>query len=213
MTMTARPWSRSRSMSARTCCGLGDAQRGGRLVEDDHPRLAQQRPRDRHGLALAARERADLGAHAEQRRDRQLGEQLRRALLHRDLVEHAHAARGPGASELAPEEEVGDDVEVVAQREVLVHGGDARAVASAGHVDLDRAAVAHERAGVGGLDPGDRLDERRLAGAVVADQGDDLAGVISKSTSTSACTAPNRLLTPLAVKKLMTRAGTAGSRR
>ena len=29
----------------------------------------------------------------------------------------------------------------------------------------------------GGIDAGDRLDERRLAGAVVADQGDHLAGV------------------------------------
>ena len=29
---------------------------------------------------------------------------------------------------------------------------------------------------VGGVDAGDRLDQRRLAGAVVADQADDLAG-------------------------------------
>ena len=39
--------------------GLGHAEGGGRLVEDDQLRVAEQRPGDRHGLPLAARERRD----------------------------------------------------------------------------------------------------------------------------------------------------------
>ena len=40
-----------------------------------------------------------------------------------------------------------------------------------------RLAVDRDLARVGGLHAGDRLDQRRLAGAVVADEGDDLAGI------------------------------------
>ena len=40
-----------------------------------------------------------------------------------------------------------------------------------------RLAVDRDRPGVGGLRAGERLDQRRLAGAVVADERDDLAGV------------------------------------
>ena len=47
--------------------GLGDAERGGGLVEEHHLRLAEQRAGDRHRLALAAGEAADLGAHAAER--------------------------------------------------------------------------------------------------------------------------------------------------
>ncbi len=43
--------------------GLRDAERGGRLVEDDDARLADERPGDRDGLALAAGERGDRDAH------------------------------------------------------------------------------------------------------------------------------------------------------
>ena len=97
--------------------GLRDAERGGRLVEHDDLGVEQQRAGDGDGLALAARERGDRLAHA---RDAggELGEQRPGADLHRHLVEL------PGV-ELVAEEEVGDDVEVLAEREVLVDGGDA----------------------------------------------------------------------------------------
>jgi len=45
-------------MSSRTCA-VCTAERGGRLVEDDEARAAEERSRDRHGLALAAGERRD----------------------------------------------------------------------------------------------------------------------------------------------------------
>ena len=44
-------------------------------------------------------------------------------------------------------------------------------------VDRDVGAVEQEAAGVGAVDAGETLHERRLAGAVVADQRGDLAGV------------------------------------
>ena len=47
---------------------------------------------------------------------------------------------------------------------------------------------------------GDRLDQRRLAGAVVAHQRDDLAGWTSKSTSLSAWTGAEALAEPLAAR-------------
>ena len=101
--------------------GLGDAQRGGRLVEHDHLGLADQAAGDRHGLALAARERGDRDPH---RGDlgRQRAQQPPRLLLHLDLVEDGAAAV------LLPEEQVGDDVEVVAQGEVLEDRGDAQSL-------------------------------------------------------------------------------------
>ena len=78
-------------------------------------------------------------------------QQLDRRLLHADLVEHG----SPAGSTLLAEEEVGDDVEVVAQREVLVDGRDARApVASCGSGDVDRCpAVESCLPGPAGLTP------------------------------------------------------------
>ncbi len=60
---------------------------------------------------------------------------------------------------------------------------------------------------VGGVDARDGLDEGRLAGAVVADQRDDLARVTSKSMSLRACTAPNRLEIPAGRARPSSRGG------
>ena len=47
--------------------------------------------------------------------------------------------------------------------------------ASAGLCDLDELAVELDGPGIRGVHAGEHLDERRLARAVVADEGDDLA--------------------------------------
>ena len=75
--------------------GLRDAERRGRLVEDDDARIADQRARDRDGLALPAGERGDRDPH---RRDlrRQLAQQRPGLLLHVDLVERAAACAARG---------------------------------------------------------------------------------------------------------------------
>ena len=76
---------------------------------------------------------------------------------------------------LAPEVHVLDDVEVVAEREILVDDLDPelRRVLRAG--DVTRLALEEDLAGVDRVDAGDRLDQRRLAGAVVADERHHLA--------------------------------------
>src|SRR5581483_6952859 len=70
-----------------------------------------------------------------------------------------------------------DDVEVVAEREILVDDLDteARRVLRAVHVHLP--ALEQHRAGIPRVDAGDALDERGLAGAVVADERHHLAGL------------------------------------
>ena len=78
---------------------------------------------------------------------------------------------------LAAEEHVLDDVEVVAEREVLVDDLDAERGGVARAVDGDRLALEQNSPGVDGVDPADALDQSGLAGAVVADERGDLAGV------------------------------------
>ena len=102
---------------------LRDAERGRGLVEQHDLRLAQQRSRDRDLLALAAGEAANLRAHARDR-DGELLEQLVRPVLHRRLVELVRDRAHARADDLLSEKQVGNDVEVVAQREVLVDGRD-----------------------------------------------------------------------------------------
>src|SRR5690606_5364341 len=101
---------------------------------------------------------------------RQRVEQLGGGALHLDLVQRAQAGL------LHAEEEVADDVEVVAEGEVLVDGGDAEALRVGRAGDGDLPALPADRAAVRRVGPGDHLDQRRLAGAVVAEQGHDLAG-------------------------------------
>ncbi len=78
---------------------------------------------------------------------------------------------------LPAEEHVLDDVEVVAQGEVLVDDLDAEGGGVAGAGDVAGPAGDGDLAAVDGVDAGDAFDQRRLAGAVVADEGADLAGV------------------------------------
>jgi hypothetical protein len=76
---------------------------------------------------------------------------------------------------LAAEVHVLDDVEVVAEREVLVDDLDPEACGVLRAVDRHPLAAEIHLAGVHRVDPRDALDQRRLAGAVVADEGHHLA--------------------------------------
>ena len=139
ITTTPSPRSRRRRIRSSTWAVCGDAERRGRLVEQHHLGLAQQRAGDGDLLALAAGEGADLAAQAGDRH-REVGEQLAGPVLHPRLVELARDGAGPGRDLLAAEEEVGDDVEVVAEGEVLVDGRDPqrRRVLGLGDRDLAR---------------------------------------------------------------------------
>jgi hypothetical protein len=92
--------------------GLAHPERRRRLVEHHELRLAEERARDRHLLALAPGHGADLATHIGDRHGEVL-EQLAGLLLHPHLVEWRDHA-WPRRPLLAPEEQVLDHVEVVA---------------------------------------------------------------------------------------------------
>ena len=70
-----------------------------------------------------------------------------------------------------------DDVEVVAEREILVDGLDPEPRRVARRVDLYLLSFEEDLALVGHVRPGDALDQRGLAGTVVAHERDHLARV------------------------------------
>src|SRR3954453_1016397 len=110
------------------------------------------------------------GGDGADRRDRQPFEGLRRALLHRGLLQ----APEPVAL-LATQEHVLDDVEVVAQREILVDDFDPEPGRLLRAADVDTLALEQDLAAVRLVDAGDGLDEGRFPRTVVADEGHDLA--------------------------------------
>ena len=172
------------------------AQRGSRLVEHHQLGLAQQRAGDRHLLTLAPEKRSHLRADVDDR-DREGLEQLTGLPLHGGLVELARDPRRPLRDLLATEEEVLHDVEVVAQRQVLVDGGDAKIHGVVGARDLHLVALEPDLPVVGRMDAGDGLHQRRLPAPLSPTRATTSPGRTSKSTSLSAWTGPKLLLTPL----------------
>src|SRR6185312_953627 len=144
--------------------GLGDAQGGRGLVQDDQLGLAQHGPGHRDGLALAAGQRPDRLPDRPDRHHGQVGQRALGLLLHRGLVQH------PVPDRLPAQEHVLHDIQVVGQRQVLIHGGDAEGSGVLRGVQLDRLALPEDLALVLRPDARDRLDQRALARAVVADQ-------------------------------------------
>src|SRR3954452_1462855 len=86
-------------------------------------------------------------------------------------------AEQPWAEHLAPQEEIGGRVEIRGEGEVLIDGFDPDAAGGHRRVEFDRRALNSYLARVGLEDPRHALDESALAGAVVANERDDLAGV------------------------------------
>ena len=74
-----------------------------------------------------------------------------------------------------PEEHVLDDVQVVTEREVLVHGRDSEIVGFAWRADVDFFALPKHLTATRRVDPRDCLDQRRLASAVVANECGDFS--------------------------------------
>ena len=110
--------------------GLGDAERRGRLVEQHDLGVPEHRLGDGHGLALATGQAGDrAGAPTSRCAPRARPGSRGPGVSMRGLVEHA------ALDLLAAEEHVLDDVEVVAQREVLVDDLDAEGRDVVGAVD------------------------------------------------------------------------------
>ena len=162
---TASPcWAR-RATSSSTCsvCATPRAAVGSsRMTSAGVPHHGAG---DRDRLALSAGERRDRLADGANRRDCEALHRLGRAPLHLGLLEPLEDVVG-----LAAEVHVLDDVEVVAQREILVDDLDPEVRRVLRAVDRDGLAVEDDLAAVGVVDAGDALDQRRLAGAVVTDE-------------------------------------------
>jgi hypothetical protein len=159
--MTPTPWAAT--------WRIRDGQRRRWLVQDQHPRLERHRPGDGHRLALPARQLADLLVGRPQPHV-QLRQSFGGPAVHRGTVDE----RAPAG--LPAEEQVAGHVEGVAQRKVLVDDADAvpPGVCRAAEpalltVDPDLAGVVLQR-------PGEDLHQGGLAGAVVPDQAQHLAG-------------------------------------
>ncbi len=150
--------------------GLRDAEGRGRLVENHKLRVPHHGAGDGDGLALATGKRRDRLADRLDGRDRERLERLGRVLLHRRLGQDLRA------TDLTAEIHVLDDVEVVAEREILVDDLDPEPGSVLRPVDVHLFPLEQDPAAVSGVSAGDALDERRLAGAVVADERHHLAG-------------------------------------
>ncbi len=150
--------------------GLDRRQGGGRLVHDQHTRAPGQRLGDLHQLLLGDREPAGdairVDAHP------QPGEDLLHLALHRTGVDAAAAAQ-----RLAADEDVLGDRQVGEQRWLLVDDRDPALGGVARAVEEDVLAVDRQRSAVGLMDAAEDLDQRRLPGAVLADERMGLAGV------------------------------------
>ena len=111
------------------------------------------------------------------------------------------SARSQAPDLLPAEEHVLDDVEVVAQGQVLVDGLDPEGGRVPRALELDGPALPQDLAAVGLVDARDALDEHRLAGPVVADQGRDLARGHVEGDVGEGLDGPEVLLQPLQLEQ------------
>jgi hypothetical protein len=149
---------------------LRDRQRSRGLVQDQDARLRAQRARDLAELLLrhAERARGTVGVEGQA----QAGQQLARAPSPRRPVDAPEQAR-----RLVSQRHVLGDREVREQRRLLVDDRDAQRARLLGRQVGQLLAVERQRAGVGRVRAAQDADERRLAGAVLAHQGQHLGAL------------------------------------
>ena len=166
--------------------GLRDAERGGRLVEDHEPGVPHHRAGDGDRLALAAGEGRDRLADRADRRHREALHRLGRLRLHHRLLQPLE-----DVVRLAAEVHVLDDVEVVAEREVLVDDLDPELGGVLRPVDVDtrRRRTGPRRCPAQWV-PATHLISVDLPAPLSPTSAITSPGRTSKSTSSSACTEP-----------------------
>ena len=142
-------------------------QRRGRFVHDQHTDVARHRLGDLDRL---------LGTDAELRGQRaridvdlELAQDLAGPAMHVAPM-HEHAAA-------AVHEDVLRDAEVGEHQRLLVDARDAERLGVSRVAQLHGATIDVDGARIGSVQAGDDLDQRRLAGAVLPDQGVHLAGM------------------------------------
>src|ERR1700687_1145837 len=114
---------------------LNHSEGGGGLVHDHELGVPHHRLRDRTGLTLTARERSHRLADRPHGRHPEAGKRLGCLAFHLVFVEQL------AAQQLAAEKHVLDDVEVVAEGQVLVHRLDAEVRRIACVADVDGLAL------------------------------------------------------------------------
>ena len=143
--------------------GFGLTEAAGGLVEHDDACAATDGRRDLHHLSIADGELTQPAAHVEHRA--RFGEQRRRTSFHRPKVHEPAPARNVGQAEVL------GDGHVLAERQLLMHHGDARRdrVVRAGQVHL---LSEHEQSSlVGRLEPRENPAEGALPRPIFATQG------------------------------------------
>jgi hypothetical protein len=146
---------------------LGVGERGGRLVHADEVGPLGERLGDLGDLLVGDREPADVRGGGEVL-DAEVGEGLGGGGDHGAAVDEA-APLG-----FAAEVDVLGDGELGQEVELLEHRGDPGVLGLEGVGEGDGAAAQLDGAGVGGVDAGEDLHERGLAGAVLPHQCVDL---------------------------------------
>ncbi|MEY9883986.1 hypothetical protein ABIA43_005520 [Bradyrhizobium sp. USDA 328] len=160
--------SRELTHDAEENLDLMAVEAGGRLVQDQHARGEIDGARDRgdvlDGHRIVAKRRGDIDIETEICKQR-LG-----AAAHLAIAHDAEAHR------LAVEKQVLRHRQVRQQVDLLVDGGDAGPKRRLGRARRDLFTTDPDNAGISRKNAGDDLDQRGLAGAVLAEQRMDLAG-------------------------------------
>ena len=149
---------------------LGVVERRRRLVHDQHAGVVGQRLGDLDHLLLGDGQGADHVLRVQ--RELQPVDQFGSLTVLFPVVQEEAAATW-----LPADEDVLRDGEIGHQVELLMDDADPGLLGMFGPADLVALAVEVELALIGGVDPGEQLHQRRLAGAVLADQGEHLAAV------------------------------------
>ena len=144
-------------------------EHGRGLVHDDQLDVVREGACHADDLLVRRAEVADLGVRG-QVRVAEPAQQLLR------LTRGLGPLRQASPRELVPEEDVLGDRQAVDDVQLLVHRGDAELERGLGRGDLDGLAEPGDRAAVGAVDAGERLDEGRLAGAVLSEHAVHFSG-------------------------------------
>ena len=120
-------------------------------------------------------DRKETGRRTEGRLTAQFLEHLEGFGFHPVFVKRAHEP-GQIRADFPAKEQVCNHVEVLAQGQILIDGRNAEIAGIVRRIDRDARAFEEELAFIHAVGAGHDLGQGRLAGAVVANQGDDLSG-------------------------------------